>query len=68
MVAPAPYLVLRLLLQLAFFTWAALVFFDAPRLTGVLKSVVATFLYFLVVVSVVGAFVLPRILPLLRGG
>lgn len=67
-VAAGPYLALRILLQLGLFTWAALVFFEPPLLAGILKSLLATGLYFLVVAGVVMVILLPRILHLVRGG
>lgn len=64
--APRASVILRLLLQIAYLTWAAVEFFGEPRLRATLKTILATFVYMLAVVSLLLAIVGPRLFELLR--
>lgn len=65
-VAPQASVILRVLLQVGYLTWAAVSFFREPLWRVVLRVSVATFLYMVAVGLAVAALAGPRVLELIR--
>lgn len=65
-VAFAWQLPLRLALQIAFLSWSATVFFDTSPIVAILKSVVASVCYFVLLGFTVLLLLLPQIIPIIR--
>ena len=55
-VAPDAFMATKILFHFLFFSWAAIRFFEVHPVVGILKSAIATMLYFLVVAIVIVAF------------
>ena len=64
--SPGLVVVAKILLQVSLLTWAAKEFFGLSTLSSSLRSVAATAVYFLLVISMVTLFSLPRVLELMR--
>lgn len=63
---PPLYFVIRVGAQLAYFSWAALSFYRAPWLSGLIRSVLATGAYYLLVAVMVLLASLPEMIAVVR--
>jgi hypothetical protein len=67
-VSPALRIAARLIIHLAYFSWAAIVFFRSKVFTGILKSVVATVVYLFVAGVIAMLISLPKVISIVREG
>jgi len=68
LVWPGLLVPVAVLLQMGWFAWAAVTFFDSSVFASIAKSVVATLVYYMLIVVTVGLLALPRVMAALAGG
>ena len=61
-------LIAKMVLQVTVLSWAATIFFEVRPWVGLLKGILATFFYFLLVGLTVLILTLPKIIPLMKAG
>ena len=64
--APGAVVAIRILFQVAFFSWAATGFFGVSPRVAVVKTVAATLCYFFIVAGIVFALAFPKVLAAVR--
>lgn len=67
-VSPALRIAVRLGIHVAYFSWAAIVFFRTKVFTGILKSILATIIYLFIVGVIAMLLSLPKLMSIVRAG